>query len=323
LALIVYGRQNQHELEIPMFRVVHDSLSPTLARHLVLRTVLISSDEGRILTKVTDTQLSNDVADALQENGFVFSDGVWLKANLPVVETTSELSSRLVSLSSHFPKANQYFQKLANVLKLTHPVNIQTLLKAERSMWPAKMTDIDIPAFIVSIWPLWAMNLFDLHIAEQDLFGGDPSLIFNVENVYYCKKRSKMFSAPARILWYVSKGRGKYQGTMSIRACSYLDEVIIDKPKALFSRFRRLGVYKWKDVLGIAKGEADQEIMALRFSNTEVFRNPIHRGDLQKIWEEEETVKFHIQSPISIPNQRFFRLYKMGVQVQRDGDIYD
>jgi predicted nucleic acid-binding protein/GNAT superfamily N-acetyltransferase len=323
LALIVYGRQNQRELEIPVFRVMRGSLSATLSRYLVLRTVLISSGEERVLTKVTDTRLSDDVIDALQESGFVFTDGIWIKANLSVVETVEELASRLASLSNHFPQTSQYFQEMINVLKTAHPTNnIQLLLRIERSLWPAKITDIDIPAFVVPIWPVWAMHLFDPDIARQDLFGAEPSLIFNVENVYYRASRPKVLSAPARILWYISKGKGKYQGAMSIRACSYLDEVVIDKPKDLFSRFRRLGIYQWEDVFRVAKERIAQEIMAFRFSSTEVFKTPIHRDDLQKIWEEETGGKFHIQTPISIPKQRFFRLYKMGVQTQQEGDLY-
>jgi hypothetical protein len=108
---------------------------------------------------------------------------------------------------------------------------------------------------------------------------------------------------------------------MSIRACSYLDEVVIDKPKALFSRFRRLGIYQWEDVFKVAKERLNQEIMTFRFSNTEVFSAPIHKDDLQKIWKEETGGSFHIQGPISIPSQRFFRLYKMGVQIQQEGDL--
>jgi hypothetical protein len=125
-----------------------------------------------------------------------------------------------------------------------------------------------------------------------------------------------VLSAPARILWYVSRGKGKYQGTMAIRASSYLDEVIIDKPKVLFSQFRRLGIYRWDDVFDVANRQVDQEIMAFRFSNTEVFGTPISRDDLQEIWREETGGGFHIHPPISIPRQRFFRLYKMGVQTQ-------
>ncbi len=317
LALIVHGRQNQQQLEIPVFRVVRDPLSATLARHLVLHSVLVSSREERVLTKVTDSYLSNDVVDALREMGFVLTCDFWIKANLPVVETVQGAVSRLSSLSIDFPQFRKYFQQIADTLTTAYSVsNVKTMLQIERLLWPAKFTDIDIPAFVVPIRPEWAMHLFDPHIASQDLFGGEPSLIFNVENVYYRSNRPKVLAAPARILWYVSRGRGKYQGTMAIRASSYLDEVVIGAPKPLFSQFRRLGVYRREDVFNIAKGRTDQEIMAFRFSNTEVFSNPISRNELQEIWKEETGGMFHLQTPIAIPKDRFFRIYKLGVRIQ-------
>jgi hypothetical protein len=169
---------------------------------------------------------------------------------------------------------------------------------------------------MVPIWTDWAMQLFDFNIASQDLFGGEPSLLLNVENVYYraASPSPKNLAAPARILWYVSKGKDHYQGGMSIRACSYLDEIVIDKPKPIFSRFRRLGVYQWPDVFQVAKENLDQEIMAFRFSHTEVFNNPIGKNELASLWQAETGDNFHIQMPIFIANQLFFRLYKMGTQ---------
>lgn len=317
LALIVHGRQSQQELEIPILRVVRDPLSATLARHLVLHSVLVSSGEERVVNKITDPYLSNDVVDALREMGFVFTGDFWIKANLPVVEIVEGVVSRLSSLSIDFPQVSQYFKQIADALTMAYAVgNVQTMLQIERSLWPAKLADIDIPTFAVPIRPEWAMHLFDPHIASQDLFGGEPSLIFNVENVYYRSSRPKVLAAPARILWYVSRGRGKYQGTMAIRATSYLDEVVIGAPKPLFSQFRRLGVYRWEDVFSVARGRIDREIMAFRFSNTEVFSNPITRNELQEIWREEVGGRFHIQAPIAVPKERFFRIYKLGLGIQ-------
>ncbi len=316
LALVVYSRHNQSELEIPILRVVQGSLSSTLARHLVLRTILTSAKEERILTKITDRYLSNNIIDALQENGFALINQVWVKANLPIVETVKTLSAKLISFGKQFPETDHYFQQLVNVLETARTDNnMQALLQVERSLWPAKIRDIDIPTFIVSIQPQWAMDLFDPNIAKQTLFGADPRLMFNVENVYYRSSRP-MLDAPARILWYVSQRKGDFQGTMSIRACSYLDEVVVDRPKALFSRFKRLGIYKWKDVYQVAKENINQDIMAFRFSNTELFSNPIHRDQLQKIWIKEKNRNFNILSPLRISNELFLHLYEVGFQTR-------
>ncbi len=311
LALLVYKRKKQHELEIPILRLVPNTLSATLARYLILKTILQSANEKRILTQVTDSCLSDEVVDALQENGFISINNYWIKANLPIVDTTKELVSTLTGLSNDLPHANQYFKNLNDILKEAHTPRI---LEIERSLWPAKITDIDIPHFVVSIYPEYAMHLFDSNLAKQDIFGGEKSLIWNVENVYYRASHPQVLSAPARVLWYVSQGTGNYQGTMSIRACSYIDEIVIDKPKRLYNQFKRLGVYEWKDVFEVAHQNLDQEIMAFRFSHTEIFNNPIDRDALKQIWKTETGKNFNIFSPISISNQLFFRLYQMGVK---------
>ena len=312
LALMVYKRNKPRELEIPIFRLVPNILSATLARYLILNMILNSSNEKRILTQITDYCLSDEVVDALQENGFMSIDNYWIKANLLVADTTKEFISMLIGLNTDWPHANQYFQHLVDMLNTIHN-NLQRTLDVEQFLWPAKLTDIDMPTFMVPIWSDWAMQLFDFELAKQDLFGSEQSLIWNVENVYYCTIH-KMLSAPARVLWYVSQGSGHYQGAMSIRACSYIDEIVIDKPKPLYSRFKRLGVYQWHDVFEVAGQNLDQKIMAFRFSHTEVFENPINREELQQIWKEETGKNFQIYSPISISNQLFFRLYYKGVQ---------
>jgi hypothetical protein len=83
--------------------------------------------------------------------------------------------------------------------------NTDMLLSAEKALWPIKIKEASIPSFIVPIWPGWAMHLFDSGIGFQDLFGGNPNLIFRVENAYYRSCTPRVISAPGRILWYVSK----------------------------------------------------------------------------------------------------------------------
>jgi predicted GNAT family acetyltransferase/predicted nucleic acid-binding protein len=310
LALLVYKRQKQHELEMPLFRLVQNTLSATLSRYLIFNTILQSTHEKRILTQVTDSCLSDEVVDALQENAFISKNNFWVKANLPFVGTTKELVPRLIELSDDLPYANQYFKLFTDILKADH---IPRRLEVERSLWPAKITDLDIPNFVVSIRPQYAMHLFDSNLAKQDIFGGEKSLIWNVENVYYRASHPQVLSAPARVLWYVSQGDGNYQGTMSIRACSYIDEIVIDKPKSLYNQFKRLGVYEWKEVFEAAHQNLDQDMMAFRFSHTEIFNKPIFRELLNTIWKEEKGKEFNILAPIPISNQLFFRLYQMGV----------
>jgi predicted nucleic acid-binding protein/GNAT superfamily N-acetyltransferase len=316
LALIVYNRQNGHSLEIPLLRLYRGPLAPTLARYLIVRAIITSSKENRMITKITDEYLDDSLLDALQENGFLTHENIWMKANLPLAQTASEITANLQKLGESFPESEYYFCQLSNLLHASAAKeSSQALLRVEKALWPTKVTNLDIPTFVVPIWPYWAMNLFDSNLGKQHLFGSQPYLIFNIENVYYRSKHPRILEAPARILWYVSKGKGKYQNVQSIRACSYLDEVIIDKPKTLYSRFRRLGIYEWEQVFNIAKNDLEQEIMAFRFSNTELFDNPIELSKLRRIWIEETENNFHLQAPIAISKKLFFRLYKLGMNI--------
>lgn len=302
------------EMEVPILRfssAISPGLGSTLGRHLVQNLIIASVKENRTLTRITDQHLSSCLTDALRENGFFFSRDSWLRINPVGLVTAQELVSELVLWGSQFPTAKEHIDNLRTAISIaTSTGNTELLLKAERVLWPVKIRELTLSTFVIPIWPEWAMNLFDPDIGAQDLFGGHLSLIFSVENAYYRASRPRILSAPARILWYVSKRKGNYQGTESIRACSYLDEVVIDKPKRLFAQLRRLGVYEWKDLVKLTKGNTNNEIMAFRFSNTEILPHPISKQTLQEIWTAEMGKNFHIQSPLRIPNDVFSRLYK-------------
>ena len=133
-----------------------------------------------------------------------------------------------------FPDYSHHFFTIAESLKSAYKNrNRNELLQLEKVLWPAKITNLSLEAYVVPIRPQWALHLFDPSLANQDLFGSEPSRMFNIENAYYRSSKRKTLAAPARILWYVSKGNSKFQGTMAIRACSYLEEVIIDEPNPL------------------------------------------------------------------------------------------
>ena len=98
---------------------------------------------------------------------------------------------------------------------------------------------------------------------------------------------------------------------MHLRACSYVDEVQVDKPKELFRRYRRLGVYEWKNIFDLANQNVSQEIMAIKFSHTESFSRPIPWETLQQILKVEGCPS-RLQSPHRIPSDVFIKLYRKG-----------
>lgn len=95
---------------------------------------------------------------------------------------------------------------------------------------------------------------------------------------------------------------------MRIRACSRIEEVAIGKPKELFRRFRRLGVYDWADVYATAKQNVDKDIMAIRFHDTELLPNPLRREVFEPVLRSHNATT-NLQSPRSIPPAAFNELY--------------
>ncbi len=317
LALVVYGRQKKHELEIPMLRVVNNPLSGTLVRHLIFKSILHSARQQRQFTRITDAHLAETVMTAIQETlSFRGVTNGWLKVNLAVTETASELSIRLANLSSSLGAEYLICRKLAESLNTQDLIkDIQASVDIERFLFPAKIIDAEIPTFIIPIQPKWAADLFDEGLANQTLFGAKPEMAFNCEAVYYrAVKNSRGLQSHCRILWYVSgtqkegKGKGYYE-VESVRACSYVDEVVIDKPKELYQRFQQLGVYKLSD-LDLVKPDKYGNIMVIRFSDIELFDRPIPAKQMREI--SEKSLSF--LCPERISRQCFMRVYNLGIR---------
>ncbi|MEH2212228.1 GNAT family N-acetyltransferase [Nostoc sp.] len=310
LALFVYGKHKKNELEVPLLRVGNNHLSATLARHLIFQSVLYSANEHRQFTRITDLSLDETVITAIQEDNFIRVHNGWLKINLAVAETASQLSIRLATLASNLGQEYNFCIQIADSLNTNNlTTDVQVSANIERFLFPGKIIDAEIPNFIIPIKPRWAQDLFDSNLARQTLFGSKIELAFNREAVYYRSVRnSRGLKAPCRIIWYVSQGDyNSYCGISSVRACSFLDEIIIDQPKNLYQRFQRLGVYKLTDIMNVSQ-DKDGNIMAIRFSNTELFKYPINLKQVQKIINKKES----FQSACKITNDFFKKLYNLG-----------
>jgi len=307
LALYGFIRPKTHILEIPLLRAARNNLAPTVSRHLLARALQLSAAEGRTVTTVTDQQLDAVVLTALAESGFSCVDGLWMKLNLALAGPARELAARLNEIAASGSQGCKLASQMSASLKtwqaLPEKAGAVTL---ERALWPAKILDAEVPSFIVPIQPGWAQSLFDEGLANQELFGERPELVLKREQVYYRANQKCGLEWPGRILWYVSADSDRH-GTMSIRACSRLDEIIVEKPKELFRRFRRLGVYQWRDVYKKADNDVDKPLMALRFSDTELFQKPVHRD-----WFRKVGIKSNLQSPVAITKEQFASIYTAG-----------
>lgn len=321
LALIVYGKQKNQELEIPIIRVGNHNLSSTLARHILFKSILKSAHDQRYFTRITDKYPEETVIEAIQEDVFVKVNNGWLKANLSVTQSCVELSNNLTNLATEFGEEYNFIKEIAkNLNKESIVLDAQLSVDIERFLFPAKITDSELTTFIIPIQPRWASYLFDEHLGKQMLalpgFGSKPELAFNREAVYYrAIQNSRGLNAPCRILWYVSETQGEGQGkgfqdVGYIGACSYVDEVIIGKSKELYRRFQRLGVYNENNVENIHKDKSGN-IMAIRFSDTELFKNPVYFQELQQILNKDNLL---LISPYKINTESFIKLYNLGTK---------
>ncbi|MDJ0660418.1 MAG: GNAT family N-acetyltransferase [Crocosphaera sp.] len=317
IALIVYNRSKKDQLEIPLIRISKHYLAETVARHLLFISISLSAQEGRQLTKITDKYLQDEIINMIQEDYFIETKNELSKLNLSLIDTKTNIADQLNKLEKKLPELTFFFQKLSETLRKNN-LNKENILLIERYLFPLKIIDHDIYNFIIPIQPIWAANLFDKELAQQTLWGFSKiELALNREAVYYKSKRSpkQLHSGiSGRILWYVSsssdkKDRGFYN-IGSIRACSRLDEVILDTPKELYLKYRHLGIYELSNILEVAKNDGHKEIMAIKFSDTELFKHPVSLKDAQKILENKTT----FISPTYINNEKFAIIYKQGMK---------
>jgi len=183
--------------------------------------------------------------------------------------------------------------------------------RAEARFAPYRVLGTGIPNFVVPIRHGWATSLFDSRLAAEQLFPREWDLGLRRELVYYRHPRNGGgLKAPARILWYVS-GTQRQPGGRSIRGVSLLNEVLVAPANHLFSRFEQLGVYKKQDVE--ASASKDRQVMALRFSDTELFNSPVPLDDYREIVSASRGSRSVVlRSPQLISEQVFVEIHRRG-----------
>lgn len=226
---------------------------------------------------------------SLIEMGFKPYRNGWAKIALAEVANRDDVQARISGIS---PDLGSQYQELND-------------LDFERSCAPI-LSNGSIPAYIIPIKPAFAMGLLDRNQAADDLFGGDPSVLLRWDNVYYRKNsHHKMLQAPGRILWYVSGSVG------AIVAISHLDEIDIGLPKELFRKHRKFGILEWRDLYSMCGKNIDQKIMAIRFSRTFLFKDPIQLNAIRTILSQDG-IGATFQSPLCIPFQTFKKVHQIG-----------
>lgn len=303
----VHSKGNPEHTEVALIRHSDHSLSTTILRHIIHALNPQPEVGCSRFVSVTEVEISSDVRSALQELGYLNDGGLWQKLSLVGVIKNTELPV-LVNNSKFSADIKDRFVKAGWFQESNSLDSVRT--EVEHYFSPVKITSPNTPCFIVSIRPDWAAHFFDIPIGGQMLTDLKDELHLGIEGVYYCSENNKHLKAPARILWYVSKGpRGV--GSMTIKACSHLDEIICATPKQLFSKFRHLGVFAWRDVFAAAGKELTNKLIAFRFKRTERFAREISMAEISHLKIAQPV------NPRLISDEQFAIIYKLGMNLTK------
>ncbi len=325
IGLAAHAVTDEQVMKITRARVGASNLDLSLSRYLVNLLLRWSIERGCSVCLVKDAPLQASLEAALSKEGFIRGVDSWLKLSFAGTANTMEVSIRAKQLAQTLDGLLQSEREILArfaefVLRTGQEPTIARLLSVEHAIWPGLLTDLDLPSFIVPIKPAWALNLFDEGLAARQLFGARPDLALNDEAVYYRSFRnSGKLRAPSRLLWYVSQDR-KMLPVGQLRAVSRLDEVVEGTASEIFRRFRRLGIYEWKDVVTTTKGDACGQVMALSFSKTRALAHPVSYPLIQDCLTEHH-VRSQLQSPVEIPSGALFDLIRQSTRAARTTNV--
>ncbi|MET7453758.1 GNAT family N-acetyltransferase [Streptomyces sp. NPDC005574] len=243
-------------LVVPVLRTAGHPLEQTLARQLLFLIKRLGRDCGAEIIRIIDPYPSESARSAAGDDGFFEHDGRLVALLVNVCGRAAEVEAVAGGLARELT---------VDTTELRAGMPAELAAVVERAWWPAKVIDSKLPSFLVPIKPRWSTELFNVPamlIPRSDVLG------ISREHVYYRSSGRRGESVPARLLWYVSEGNSPGEGQMVVGS-SRLDEVLIDTPDTLFSKFEHLGVYGRAEVQEAA--DASGRAMALRFSDTEIF----------------------------------------------------
>jgi GNAT superfamily N-acetyltransferase len=316
--LVVYdlSKLDDKIIEIPIFRILKDvRISDTLANYIIHEILKKTIDNNSDFLIVTDENLEKSEEKILRNQYFIKKNNFsqWIKCCRRGVFNSQGIIDFLSNLSNEVKEYHEVSGMITSTLRVEdNLIDSIPTIDIERLLWPLKIENSKIDNFIVPIKPEAAKELFDDRLAQENLFGvNKSSLFFSLESVYYRTPYANggLTRSPSRILWYVSQSKdGGYSNLSSIRACSQVDDVIVDEPEHLHKKFQHLGFYNLPQIKKCASPKG--KVMAIKFSHTELFDTTVSLKLVKKYLNS----KAPIQAPIKISNDNFIRLYRLGFQ---------
>lgn len=284
--------EDGHSLEVPLFRFGEKSrLGVTIGRLIIFQIKQEALSLGKPLVHICDPHPPRRLLPSLIDDGFVTTE-----RGLSAVVLRAHSQQDLCNLSSQHSDIKAVIQKLSTGLE-----PVAQLARLERSLWPTKFFDSDIPNYLIPIKREWAVDLLQF---ESTLLSRPTVLGLSRELVYY-RTPVNSPSAPARIIWYVS-GTDTH-GVGAAVAASRLTEVVRGAPGRLHEKYEQLGVYRLKDVEASARNKQTE---ALKFADTEVFTKHVPLERMRVLGGGRFTST--LQSPTRVENDLWQRIYLEG-----------
>lgn len=292
VAIRVLTKETQKVLPVSLVRVAQSADDRSLIGRFAIADTLAKAVEKNLdIVTIDIPALTPGLEPDLLEMGFTQISDSFVRFCFSRSLTRIDVLSGIHEL---FPEATNYYQNMSE-------------LELQRRCSPLNLKETDQNYFLLPIRPGYAKSLIDRQQAAMDMFVQNPGVLLRWDNVYYrAKTRHRMIRPPARLLWYES---GDAAG--QIVAVSCLDAVEIDTAKAIFKKFKKIGVLEWKDIFDMCNGDPFKEIMALRFSHTFPFRKPVSLDAMRNVFDEHET-NLVLQSPSKITNEIFCKLFQLG-----------
>jgi GNAT superfamily N-acetyltransferase len=303
IGVLGVDRRDLEVMRVPLVRFRHSAVTPVLLRHAAAMLVKEAVVCSARLVVVTDEYLPDEAHLAFTAIGFRKIGATWTRCVPTGVHSRQTLAAWCESLNSG------RYADLVTACRI-EAMN-SAAIEIEQRFWPVKLTGEALRCFIVPIQPEWAIHLFDEKLAMRGLYGGEPGLIFNTENVYYRSAKPKVLEAPGRVLWYVSDDGG-CEGLGAIRACSPLLEVDVGSAKELYGKYRKLGVYDWRHLMAATAGDPRGQLMALRFGVSESFKRPVPRASIKEVLERHGRVMPPLSTAYELSEQCFEEIYQLG-----------
>lgn len=291
MALLSVDRAVAGSPTIVIARTLSHRLSGTVLRRAIAERLAVATEGGTIQRTRCKDLVDPTVLHILSDLGF------------------RRVASDMVKAGVHGLLTRAQFSEMVLAEEEPDPAELSSA-EIERLYWPVKLTDRALRTYVVPIKPVWARQLLGLDLTQQPLFAVDTSPALALENVYFSASKNAIPQG-ARILWYVSNEKQETVG--QVLACSLCLGTTHGAARDIFRDHRRLGVYKWTDMLRLAKGDPDRHVAAYRFAFTVAFQHGVPWIQAQALLNEHGGRGNPFAGPTPISSRAFDSLYQLGV----------